>query len=76
MGPVPALFDITPQGGQVRQAHMTCNARLTRGGVLQVAGSDEPAEPFADYSHLLNFDGGRDRDRTCDPFGVNEVLSR
>lgn len=20
--------------------------------------------------------GGRDRDRTCDPFGVNEVLSR
>ena len=21
-------------------------------------------------------DGGRDRDRTCDPFGVNEVLSR
>jgi hypothetical protein len=24
----------------------------------------------------LDLDGGRDRDRTCDPLDVNEVLSR
>jgi hypothetical protein len=25
---------------------------------------------------LVGLDGGRDRDRTCDPLDVNEVLSR
>ena len=25
---------------------------------------------------LVRLDGGRDRDRTCDPLDVNEVLSR
>jgi hypothetical protein len=25
---------------------------------------------------LIGLDGGRDRDRTCDPLDVNEVLSR
>jgi hypothetical protein len=24
----------------------------------------------------MTYDGGRDRDRTCDPLDVNEVLSR
>ena len=28
------------------------------------------------YMHISGEDGGRDKDRTCDPFGVNEVLSR
>jgi hypothetical protein len=28
------------------------------------------------FSGLEGLDGGRDRDRTCDPLDVNEVLSR
>jgi hypothetical protein len=29
-----------------------------------------------DFGGLGGLDGGRDRDRTCDPLDVNEVLSR
>jgi hypothetical protein len=28
------------------------------------------------YERRQTLDGGRDRDRTCDPLDVNEVLSR
>jgi hypothetical protein len=28
------------------------------------------------FRGLARLDGGRDRDRTCDPLDVNEVLSR
>jgi hypothetical protein len=28
------------------------------------------------YEREATLDGGRDRDRTCDPLDVNEVLSR
>jgi hypothetical protein len=27
-------------------------------------------------SKIIDLNGGRDRDRTCDPLDVNEVLSR
>jgi hypothetical protein len=32
--------------------------------------------PLAIYIDLMIRNGGRDRDRTCDPFHVKEVLSR
>ena len=31
---------------------------------------------FREICGLVGLDGGRDRDRTCDPLDVNEVLSR
>jgi hypothetical protein len=55
-------------------------SRFSRGVILPghptaTGSSDRGRNRWVEKARSLN-DGGRDRDRTCDPLDVNEVLSR
>lgn len=48
--------------------------KASSGVAVEIRLEEKPAGPERRAKYLKI--GGRDRDRTCDPFGVNEVLSR
>ncbi len=66
--------DTAIQTGQIDRRHAP-RERRERQTVRHVCNrpmdSDHPRK-----QEIHEMDGGRDRDRTCDPFGVNEVLFR
>jgi hypothetical protein len=45
-------------------------------GLAKIPNRNGPFAVDDDFYGSGRLDGGRDRDRTCDPLDVNEVLSR
>ena len=79
-------FEIQPPGTEFLDAETGSQksaqkcAKIPRDEKARMAG-DNPGQnglfrDAAEIRGLEGVDGGRDRDRTCDPLDVNEVLSR
>jgi hypothetical protein len=82
MSPLHAQkYEACDHGDQDHNGGDTHGSRLWRGAAASAAGPASARLPIPSASPLcllqaIDFGGGRDRDRTCDPYDVNVVLSR